>query len=187
MSHRAATPPSAADRGEKIYKQYCAACHAGEGTGNSFRAVPALAGQRAEYLRRQIVSFSSDERHSSDMRWAFSQVSMNTPQTAADVVSYISELPTPKFGEADHRFEAEGKTNFVARCAGCHSMDALGSPDGTIPSLRTQNAPYLFGRLSRFAAQGPALGVSARALDRHDIIAISSYLSSLKGLNAVRE
>jgi cytochrome c553 len=187
VSHRAAAPPSAADRGGKIYKQYCAACHAGEGTGDSFRAVPALAGQRVEYLRRQIDSFSSDERHSSDMRWAFRQVSMNTPQAAADVVSYISQLPAPKFGEADLRFEAEGKATFVARCAGCHGMDTLGSPDGTIPSLRAQNDSYLLSRLRRFAAQGPALGVSAHAMDEHDIVAISSYLSSLKGLSAVRE
>ncbi len=181
LSHRAATEPAPVARGKAIYERHCVACHATRGTGDSFLAVPALAGQRFDYLRQQIERFSSDERHSPRMRWALSRVSMNTPLAASDVASYLSQLPVMRFAEGDPRFHAQGEASFVAHCAACHGMDAEGRADGPIPSLRAQHDSYLVGRLRRFSSESPTAAIGAHALDDHSIIAIAAYLSSLRG------
>lgn len=181
VSQQRAPEPVSVARGRDIYQHHCIGCHAVHGTGDSFLAVPALAGQRPEYLRRQIERFSLDQRHSSRMRWAFNQVSMNTPEAAIDVATYLSQLPAPKVAEGDSRFQAQGKASFIAHCAACHGKNALGNADGTVPSLRAQHDSYLVNRLRQFASARPAVEIGAHALDDHLIIAISAYLSSLQG------
>ncbi len=41
-------------RGADVYKQACASCHGPAGEGSGRRAIPQVAGQHYEYLRRQI-------------------------------------------------------------------------------------------------------------------------------------
>jgi len=180
--HRAGPVPVSVARGKDIYQENCSGCHAIRATGDSFRAVPALAGQRFEYLRRQIDRFASDERHSAAMRWAFNRVSMSTPQAAIDVATYLSQLPEQKFAEGDPLHQTEGKTGFVAHCAACHGMDARGNVDGTTPSLRAQHDSYLVNRLRQFASTSMTVG--DHNLDERAIIAISAYLSSMQGVDA---
>jgi len=42
------------DRGQALYGKHCAACHGTRGEGSDLRFVPRLAGQRYEYLLRQM-------------------------------------------------------------------------------------------------------------------------------------
>ena len=170
-------------RGEAIYKRNCVACHAQHGTGDAFTAVPALAGQRFEYLREQIENFSSDARHSSDMRWALNRASMKPFQSADDVAAYLSHLPVDRFADSDPGFHAEGEKDYAALCAACHAGDARGNPAGTIPSLRAQHDSYLVKRLRGFASSGPTIRIAAHELDDHAIVAIAAYLSSLRGVD----
>jgi cytochrome c553 len=183
VSHQAAPEPVSAARGKDIYQRHCSGCHAIHGTGDAFLAVPALAGQRLEYLRRQIELFATDERHNSQMRWAFDRVSINTPQAALDVATYLSELPVPQFADGDPRHRVQGQARFAASCSVCHGTEAEGSADGSIPSLRAQHDSYLVNRLRKFASTRPMGEVGAHALDDDSIIAISAYLSSLRGVN----
>jgi cytochrome c553 len=168
-------------RGRAIYQRSCVACHAQYGTGDAFTAVPALAGQRFEYLRAQIRSFSADERHSSRMRWAFDHSSSNPLQSADDIASYLSHLPLQRFAESDPRFHAEGEKVYATLCAGCHAEDARGDPAGTIPSLRAQHDAYLVNRLRGFASTSPTIKIAAHEVDDHTIVATCAYLSSLRG------
>ncbi|MFT7528236.1 MAG: cytochrome c553, partial [Arenicella sp.] len=57
-------PVTAAGTGDakKLFKQICARCHGEKATGNDVVDSPAIAGQRAEYLKRQLVNFSSGKR-----------------------------------------------------------------------------------------------------------------------------
>jgi cytochrome c553 len=185
LSRRAGPESVSVARGKDIYQQHCSGCHAIHGTGDAFLAVPALAGQRLEYLRRQIEQFSIDERHSSRMRWAFDQVSMNTPQAALDVATYLSQLPVLQFADSDPGHRVQGQARFGASCSACHGMEAEGSADGSIPSLRAQHDSYLVNRLRKYASTRPMVEVGAHALDDDSIIAISAYLSSLRGVNIV--
>ena len=182
VSHQEGPQPTAVAHGEQIYRENCIGCHAARGTGDAFLAVPALAGQRRQYLLDQLQRFSTDERHSPQMQQAFKRLSVDLPQAAADVSSYLSRLPVQRFAEGDPRFQAEGRVSYLARCASCHGADARGNADGTAPSLRAQHDSYLMNRLRRFATTRPAVLIEAHVVDDHAIIAVSAYLSSLQGM-----
>ncbi len=172
---------ASAERGKQIYERHCIACHAPRATGDAFLAVPALAGQRREYLQLQIERFSTDERHSAQMDWAFKRSPMDLSQAAADIAAYLSDLPVTRFADADLRFQAEGEAIFAAQCAACHAADARGNPIGAIPSIRAQHDSYLVNRLHRFASVSPTVVIPAHRIDDHAVIAVSAYLSSLEG------
>jgi len=181
-----ALPASAAGaqaRGKAIYQRECVACHAQHGTGDGFTGVPALAGQRFEYLREQIGNFATDERHSPHMRWAFNRASANPLQSAEDLASYLSHLPAQRFASGDPRFHAEGETDYAALCAACHAEDGRGNSAGTIPSLRAQHDSYLVNRLRGFSTSSPPISVAAHEMDDHTIVAVAAYLSSLRGVD----
>ena len=168
-------------RGKAIYKHSCVACHAEHGTGNAFAAAPALAGQRFEYLRNQILDFSADERHSPRMRWAFNRASAKPLQSADDLAAYLSHLPLQRFAQSDLRFHEEGGKEYAAQCAACHAEDARGDSTGAVPSLRAQHDSYLVNRLRRFSSASPTVKIAAHEIDDHTIVAVAAYLSSLSG------
>jgi cytochrome c553 len=176
--------PLTQTRGKALYQRDCVGCHAQYGTGDGFNAVPALAGQRFEYLREQIEHFATNERHSSSMQWAFNRASTQPLQSANDLAAYLSQLPVQRFADDDLRFHAEGEEDYLARCVACHGADARGNPAGTIPSLRAQHDAYLVNRLRQFAASSPTIRITAHTLDDHSMIAIAAYLSSLRGMDS---
>lgn len=181
-SHLERAPSTAIARGEQIYRSSCVGCHGSRGTGDSFLAVPSLAGQRQQYLQEQLNYFSTDERHSAQMRWAFKRVSVDLPQAAADVALYLSRLPVQRVAEGDPRFQVEGQATFLANCASCHGADGRGNSDGNIPSLRAQHDSYLVHRLRQFSTASPTVVIGAHVIDDHRIVAVAAYLSSLRGM-----
>ncbi len=48
--------------GAEVFGRLCAGCHGARGEGNAAKAVPRLAGQRYEYLRRQLYEAVDDRR-----------------------------------------------------------------------------------------------------------------------------
>lgn len=174
--------PDASARGKTIYQHHCIGCHGQHGTGDAFQSVPALAGQRFEYLRLQIERFAIDERHDYRMRRAFNRVSMNDPVVAVDVATYLSLLPMQRFADSDPRYREQGEKQYLARCATCHGLEAQGRSDGAVPALRAQHDAYLVHRLRRFASDSPTVGVAAHSIDDNAIVPIAAYLSSLQGL-----
>jgi cytochrome c553 len=175
--------PVAQTRGKAIYQRDCVACHAQQGTGDAFMAVPALAGQRFEYLREQIGNFATDKRHNPRMQWAFARASTKPLQSADDLATYLSHLPEQRFASGDPRFHAEGEKDYAALCAACHAADARGNPAGTIPSIRAQHDSYLVNRLRVFAFASPTIRIAAHEVDDHTIVAVAAYLSSLRGVD----
>jgi cytochrome c553 len=174
--------PPAQTRGKALYQRDCVGCHAERATGDAFSGVPALAGQRFEYLREQIENFSIDQRRSTAMRWAFNHASTSPLQSADDLAAYLSHLPALRFAQDDPRFRAEGERNYMAQCATCHGKDARGNPAGTIPSLRAQHDAYLVNRQRLFASASPTIRIAAHEMDDHSMIVIAAYLSSLEGV-----
>jgi cytochrome c553 len=57
--------PKGLGRGAALASQ-CAACHGAQGDGDAFRAVPALQGQPAAYLKAQMDLFKGDKRKLDD-------------------------------------------------------------------------------------------------------------------------
>lgn len=149
---------------------------------DAFMAVPALGGQRFEYLREQIGNFSTDERRSSRMQGAFNPASAKPQQSADDLANYLSHLPAQRYAEGDPRFHAEGEKNYATLCAACHVEGVRGNPAKTIPSLRTQHDAYLVNRLRLYASTSPTVKIAAHEVDAPSL-PFAAYLSSLRGVD----
>ena len=85
------------DHGKDDYK-LCASCHGFDAAGNQLVNAPALAGQEAWYLERQIRNFRAGIRGNSDgdthgQAMALMTRGLESDQTIMDIVAYIGTLP----------------------------------------------------------------------------------------------
>lgn len=84
----------ALSRGATLASQ-CAACHGAQGEGDAFRAVPALRGQPAAYLKAQMDLFKGDKRKLDDAEQDKTKKAMFKGLEAADfadLTAYFSTL-----------------------------------------------------------------------------------------------
>ncbi len=168
-----------------MFEKYCTPCHEAHGYGDVFRIVPALAGQRSEYIVARLASFSAAGSNGPEMHRVLSQSPLTDPQTWADLARYVNQLPMVRYPEGgDGRHIAEGRQSFVRQCAGCHGADALGNASGSAPALRGQNYTYLYTTLTRIAHgeradAGEAHAALTADMSGHGGKAIADYLSSL--------
>lgn len=179
-----------AHRGRKIYEHNCIGCHEGHGFGDPFQAVPALAGQRFDYLVQQIASFAAGERSSTPMHWALAREHMREPQTWVDVAQFLSALPVMAVAHDGSRNDRNlGARLFHAQCAACHGDDAGGRVGSAVPSLRNQHYSYLVQRLHLLRENGPhranqALRFFLRGFDEREMAAVANYLAYSSASNS---
>ena len=86
--------PKALSRGATLASQ-CATCHGAQGEGDAFRAVPALQGQPAAYLKAQMDLFKGDKRKLEDAEQDKTKKTMFKGLDAADfadLAAYYSTL-----------------------------------------------------------------------------------------------
>jgi cytochrome c oxidase cbb3-type subunit 3 len=178
---------SHAERGGKLYAQYCAQCHGAEAHGNLADLVPSLAAQRRAYLVKQLVDFSELEREGRLMHPAISRAAVAHPQDWADIAAYLSALDPAATRETGDGTGVElGEAIYQEQCASCHAEDAQGDEDGFIPSLRDQHYSYLVAQMRKIASWH-RLGVEPdliRFLDSFDteeLTAVADYLSRMSG------
>jgi cytochrome c553 len=70
----------------------CASCHGGDGLGvNSL--TPPLAGQRADYLERQLIRFRQNERRDDPLGLMRGVAARMTPREIRAVAAYYASLP----------------------------------------------------------------------------------------------
>jgi cytochrome c553 len=84
--------PKALSRGATLASQ-CAACHGAQGDGDAFRAVPALQGQPAAYLKAQMELFKGDKRKLDDAEQERTKKAMFkglNPADFADLAAYYA-------------------------------------------------------------------------------------------------
>lgn len=166
--------------------EVCALCHGAEGVTTMAR-FPHLAGQKPEYLRRQLVAFRSGARHNDGGQMAPTAAAV--PDAALDaIVSHFSALAPPPGNRTDaiaRQAQAPGEQLFrhgrdgIAACADCHAVAA--SP---APWLFGQHAGYLQKQLLDFASgarrDGAAghMAVLAAQLTSDEIGAVATYLEA---------
>ena len=75
--------------GEHFYKKECAGCHGERGFGDTEVLIPPLAGQRTQYLLRQIQNFRNSERLHDDPRDSTIFQQFGDGQIA-DMLAYLS-------------------------------------------------------------------------------------------------
>jgi cytochrome c553 len=170
----------------------CQGCHGIDGEGNAPAAIPRLAGQSAEYLRKQLEDYASGDRANPVMQ------NFAKPLTHADIealATYFSTASAPSkaipstasalqlnLGRRLARQGSEAKR--VQACDSCHGPDGVGVRHAA-PYLAGQSAEYLTSALTSFQQStrkndpGKLMTSVAEQLSASDIAAAAAYFSSL--------
>lgn len=145
----------AAADGEKLFAP-CVACHGTKGEGNATLNAPAIAGQDAVYIERQLRNFRNRRRGAdkADVLGAQMQATATTmladDAAVAKIASYIASLPktvnaTPASGNLH-----KGNNLYQGKCGACHGVTAEGNPALKSPRLAGLDAPYIKRQFAHF-------------------------------------
>jgi cytochrome c oxidase subunit 2 len=131
------------------------ACHGADGSGNSALNAPALAGQDAGYLARQIQNFQAgvrgaDSRDVLGRQMQGMAATLGTPEAIADVAAYMASMPAPETATAEHDVR-NGEVQYNAACGACHGPTAGGNPALNSPNLAILDNAYLRRQYQNFA------------------------------------
>jgi len=173
-------------RGAQVFKAHCARCHGPQAGGDAERAIPALAGQRFNYLVRQLANFAGEQRESDTMHRVLRSPVLRSPQTWVDVAGYLNRRPsTPVVGTGDGRHVTLGAAIFHEQCLSCHSEGARGDADGFVPALRHQHYGYLLAQIHRIGHgdrhnADENLARFLAGFDEDEVEGVADYLSRLE-------
>ena len=151
---------------EKLYAP-CVACHGNKGQGNASLNAPALAGQDAAYLERQLRNFRSGIRgtRKSDTFGAQMRATAATlPDEAslAKVAAWIAALPKTQVEKPVTGNLHNGNNLYQGKCSACHGVRAEGNPALKAPRLVGLDAAYLKRQFAHFRD-------AVRGTDKKDI------------------
>ena len=186
----AAAPSAASKPGEAVPP--CEACHGAHGEGMAAAHVPRIAGQSAEYLKKQLDDYAEGTRDNPVMRNFAKALSDQQRRTLAARYAAMRTTPPPQPTALDavqrargHQLAYQGdEQRRVAACNSCHGPDGVGVLHAA-PYLAGQSADYLTSALKSFQQDtrkndaGESMRSVAKQLDDADIAAISGYFSSL--------
>ena len=145
---------SLAASGDKLFAS-CAACHGNKAEGNLTLNAPAIAGQDAAYLERQLRNFRSDRRgtHKSDSLGAqMRAIAATLADDAAitQVATYISALPKTVPSAPARGNLHNGNNLYQGKCGACHGGAAEGNPALKAPRLAGLDAAYIKRQFANF-------------------------------------
>jgi len=152
----------------------CAACHGAQGITNA-KQWPNLAGQKAGYLKSQIMAFRDGSRKEVTMLPFVKNLSN---KQIAQLAEYFSSQ-TPKISSTKKEHLA-GK-NVRAYCISCHGKQGY-TVNQQWPNLAGQNALYIIKQLTDYqtgARQNPVMEVIANELNSQQIKDVARYYSEL--------
>jgi cytochrome c oxidase subunit 2 len=141
--------------GDKLFVS-CTACHGSKAEGSAALNAPAIAGQDAAYIERQLRNFRTDRRgtHESDSPGA--QMRTVATATFADdaaitkVATYISALPKTIPAAPARGNLHNGNNLYQGKCGACHGGSAEGNPALKAPRLAGLDAAYLKRQFANF-------------------------------------
>ena len=143
------------EAGKSLYGT-CIACHGAAGEGNPALNSPALAGQQAAYLERQLKHFKngvrgSDPRDSLGMQMRGVSATLADDAAIANVVAYIGTF-APSQGQPRDFDRRNGENQYNAACGACHGATAEGNSALNAPRLAGLDAAYLERQYRNFAS-----------------------------------
>lgn len=179
----------------EIASGVCAGCHNAD--GNSIIPMnPILAGQKAEYITKQLMDFKATEsapamRNSPVMS---SMVAALSPENMKELGAYYAKqkaIPSQVAVE-DQKLVESGKliyhggniANGVPACASCHGPNGSGIPP-RYPAIAGQHAEYTLSQLQLFSAGDRAndKNVMQQVITRlngQEKRAVSAYISTMR-------
>jgi cbb3-type cytochrome c oxidase subunit III len=180
------------DAGKAKYA-LCATCHGQNGEGMAALKSPALAGQSADYIIRQLQNFKHGVRGADpakDMAGAqmAPMAKMLSDEDMKNVAAHIVTLT----GKAVHTLTGDataGKAKY-ALCATCHGPNAEGMPAMKSPGLTNLPDYYVVTQLKNFKhgvrgadpskdMQGSMMAPMAKMLSEEDMKNIAAYIKTL--------
>jgi cytochrome c553 len=140
--------------GKALYAS-CAACHGSNGEGDAKLEAPAIAGQYAAYLERQLRYFRSGIRgaHQADPLGAqMRAIAATLPDdmTAARIAAYVSGFPPTVVTSPARGNLHNGNNLYQGKCGACHGTSAEGNPALKSPRLAGLDAAYLKRQFAHF-------------------------------------
>ncbi len=143
-----------ADDAAKARFQSCIACHGDAGQGNAALGAPALAGQGAAYLERQLRHFKAGIRGADPRDTQGAQMKAMAGTLADEdiprVANYLAGLPRPVPTAAQAGDLKNGNNYYQSKCGACHGGQAEGNPGLNAPGLAWLDAAYLKHQYQNF-------------------------------------
>jgi cytochrome c553 len=168
----------------------CTWCHGPSAQG--YLPAPRLAGQRAQYIEKQLRSFGHHTRDNPFSRMYMWYAAANlTPRAARDLAIYFSSLHPEAAEDGNKEFVSLGRRIYqegmpdanIPASVACHGPSAQGVRE--IPRLGGLSYSYLQDRLEQWhdgydaAALHPMPHVASK-LSPDQINALASYLSFIR-------
>lgn len=144
-----------AEEGKADY-QACISCHGANGEGNAALNGPALAGQDAAYLARQLRHFKEGVRGGNPndalgMQMRAMVMTLSGEEAIDRVASYLSSLPPPAVEVAAGDFnKRNGANQYNGYCGACHGATAEGNAILNAPRLAGLDVGYLQRQMQNF-------------------------------------
>jgi cytochrome c oxidase subunit 2 len=133
----------------------CASCHGNKGEGNPTLNAPAIAGQDAAYLTRQLLNFRSGRRgaHKSDTFGAQMRVlakALADDAAVTKVATFVASLPKTVIAAPARGNLHNGNNLYQGTCGACHGVAAQGNPGLKAPRLAGLDAAYIKRQFAHF-------------------------------------
>jgi cytochrome c553 len=167
----------------------CTWCHGTSAQGIS--TAPRLAGQRHQYIEKQLTNFKHHTRDNPFSRqYMWGATAALPPESVRGLANYFSTLPPKAANDGDAELAAAGKKIYelgipdsnIVSCLVCHGPNAEGVRQ--IPRLGGLSYSYLKRRLQQWSegyhTAAEPMPQIARTLSANDVDALASYLSFIK-------
>lgn len=171
----------------------CAACHGANAEGNKALNAPALAGQAAWYVERQLKNFKTGVRGTGadvlGAQMAPMAAMLATDADIKNVAAFVASL-SPASLTHDGGGDAAAGQGLYATCAACHGAAGEGNEALNSPDLSIQQDWYIVRQLENFksGARGAhvddAFGAQMRPMammlaDAAAMKNVAAYIASL--------
>jgi cytochrome c oxidase subunit 2 len=166
----------------------CTACHGARGEGNPSIEAPAIAGQDAAYLERQLLNFRNNRRGTvrSDTLGAQMRAmaaSLADEAAVARVAGFVASLPKT-VSAAPTRGDLHNGTNlYQGKCGACHGGKAEGNAALKAPRLVGLDTAYLKRQFAHF--RDGVRGTDPKDIPGRQMALMAKTLSSERDLDDV--
>src|SRR5689334_4668901 len=179
--------PALAADGPRLYAP-CVSCHGSKGEGNPALNAPAIGGQDAAYLERQLLNFRTDRRgtHKADTAGAQMRALATTLPDAAAVTSvarHIASLPKSVIAKPAAGDLHNGNNQFQGKCGSCHGTRAEGNPALKAPRLAGLDAAHIRRQFAHF--RDGIRGTNAQDIPGRQMAMMARTLSTDRDLDDV--
>jgi cytochrome c553 len=182
----------------KADDERCRECHGDHGEvegDNESAKIPRLAGQRPEYLLKQLRDFASGARKHEFMNRVAADLD---PLDAADIIAFYVQQPgkgtrskQPRREDVERLYLQGDAARGVPGCATCHGADGrtpaaeTGDPFALIPVIAGQDRYYLEEQLhnwqsgARSNSPSGMMNAAVKGLTAGELQALAEYLEAL--------